>query len=94
MNPGGATIMDTYFEYNGKVYSTPNLPKKLKRMHLSKNDIKIIPKIEATIKKVAEEEKDNEVKKYYFRNKYNGFILTSIYPDLRNINNKEQWEKI
>ena len=41
-----------YFVYNGKVYSTPNLSKKLKRMHLSKNDVKIIPKMEATIKKV------------------------------------------
>ena len=47
-----------YFEYNGKVYSTPNLSKKLKRMHLSKNDVKIIPKMEATIKKIVEEEKD------------------------------------
>ena len=82
-----------YFQYNGKVYSTPNLSKKLKRMHLSKNDVKIIPKMEATIKKVVEEEKD-DTKKYYFRNKYTGHTLVSIYPDLRNVSNKEQWEKI
>lgn len=82
-----------YFEYNNKVYEVPNLEKKLKRMHLSKNDVKMISKMEATIKKVVEEEKD-DTKKYYFRNKYTGHTLVSIYPDLRNISNKEQWEKI
>ena len=31
------------FEYNGKQITTPNLEKKLKRMKLSLNDIKIVP---------------------------------------------------
>jgi hypothetical protein len=32
----------TTFEYNGKIISTPNLEKKLKRMKLSMEEIKIV----------------------------------------------------
>lgn len=34
--------METTFKYNGKVITTPNLEKKLKRMKISINDIEII----------------------------------------------------
>lgn len=36
--------MDITFKYNGKIISTPNLEKKLKRMKISLNDIEIIEK--------------------------------------------------
>lgn len=34
--------METTFKYNGKIISTPNLEKKLKRMKISIDDIEII----------------------------------------------------
>lgn len=34
--------MDTIFKYNGKIISTPNLEKKLKRMKISIDDIEIV----------------------------------------------------
>ena len=34
--------MDTIFKYNGKIITTPNLEKKLKKMKISINDIEII----------------------------------------------------
>ena len=34
--------METTFKYNGKVITTPNLEKKLKRMKISIDDIEII----------------------------------------------------
>lgn len=37
------------FEYNGKQITTPNLEKKLKRMKISLEDIKIIPTLEKII---------------------------------------------
>lgn len=44
--------MDITFKYNGKIISTPNLEKKLKRMKISIDDIEII---ETPIKKKEEE---------------------------------------
>lgn len=38
--------MEITFKYNGKIISTPNLEKKLKRMKISINDIEILEKIE------------------------------------------------
>ena len=40
-NPSKPT-MEVTFKYNGKIISTPNLEKKLKRMKISINDIEII----------------------------------------------------
>ena len=40
-NPGAPT-MDITFKYNGKIISTPNLEKKLKRMKISIDDIEIV----------------------------------------------------
>ena len=49
-NPDTPTMT---FKYNGKIISTPNLEKKLKRMKISINDIEIIDDI-IPIKKVEE----------------------------------------
>lgn len=49
--------MDITFKYNGKIITTPNLEKKLKRMKLRLSDIEII---EAPIKKTS----DNGVEDY------------------------------
>jgi len=49
--------MDITFKYNGKIITTPNLEKKLKRMKLNLEDIEII---DNPIKK----EKDNGIEDY------------------------------
>ena len=46
--------MDITFKYNGKIISTPNLEKKLKRMKISIDDIEII---ENPVKKKEEDSK-------------------------------------
>lgn len=43
------------FKYQGKVYTTPNLEKKLKRMSITKQDIEILPTLEKEIVKESEE---------------------------------------
>lgn len=47
--------MEVIFRYNGKIISTPNLEKKLKKMKISINDIEII---ETPIKKTEEKEEE------------------------------------
>lgn len=69
------------FKYKNKLISTPNLEKKLKRMKLSINDVEIIE--EKKIKKDLEEI-DTSIKKYYFRNRINGYIQVSIYDKCPN----------
>ena len=54
--------MDITFKYQGKIISTPNFEKKLKRMKISINDIEIID--EPVIKKVEETGIDD-----YFKDK-------------------------
>ena len=56
-NPGEAT-MNTTFKYQGKIISTPNLGKKLKRMKISIDDIEIIETQEP--KKQEKEEYDED----------------------------------
>lgn len=68
--------MEITFKYKNKIISTPNLEKKLKRMKLSLKDIEIIEEE----KKIILDE-DNEVIKYYFINKDNGYRICSIYPE-------------
>lgn len=57
--------MEITFKYNGKIITTPNLEKKLKRMKISKEDIEIIDDIpkEEVIEEVeeVEEESDKEM---------------------------------
>ena len=78
------------FKYNNKIYETPNLEKKLKRMRLTLDDIEILN--ESIIKKVSnEDDKDNGITKHHFRLP-NGYTITSIYDNLKylNINDYEQ----
>lgn len=63
------------FLYNNKIYETPNLEKKLKRMKISINDIEILGDIEET-KEIEELEED---KKFYFINRITGYRHCSIY---------------
>jgi len=65
----------TKFTYNGRIYNPVNLEKKLKKMGITRNDIKIIPDKEEVIEM-------NDVKLYYFKNKVNGHTITSIYDNL------------
>lgn len=69
--------MEITFKYNNKIYSTPNLEKKLKRMKLSLEDIEII---ETPVKKEIQEE-DNEEKEqiFYFINEDTGYRHCSVY---------------
>lgn len=67
--------METTFKYKGKIITTPNLEKKLKRMKLSLDDIEIIDNI--PIK--TDNEEENDIKLYRFFNKDTGYTITSIY---------------
>ena len=73
-----------------------SLDKKLKKLRIDKNEIDILfegdlTKDELEIKflemtkeiKVVEEEDD--IKKYYFKNRIDNSIITSIYPTLDNL---------
>lgn len=78
------------FKYNNKIYETPNLEKKLKRMRLTLDDIEILN--EPIVKKVSnEDDKDNGIIKHHFILP-NGYTITSIYDNLKylNINDYEQ----
>lgn len=76
-NPNEAT-MDITFKYNGKIISTPNLEKKLKRMKISINDIEILG---TSIKDTKKE--DNELEDY-FKNKRQ-VIVRSNEDDIRRV---------
>lgn len=68
--------METTFKYKGKIITTPNLEKKLKRMKLSIDDIEIIDNFPI---KTDNEEEENDIKLYRFFNKSTGYTITSIY---------------
>jgi len=69
--------METTFKYQGKIITTPNLEKKLKRMKISINDIEII---ETSVKK----EKPNEGLEDYMLNKRQ-IIVRSTEDDIRRV---------
>lgn len=69
-----------YFKYNNKVYEVPNLEKKLKRMKLSLEDIKLIDKPSP-----KEDNDDNEVIIKHHFILPNGYTVTSIYNNLDNL---------
>ena len=69
--------METTFKYNGKIITTPNLEKKLKRMKISINDIEII---DNPIKK----EKSNEGIEDYMLNKRQ-VIVRSTEDNIRRV---------
>ena len=69
--------METTFKYNGKVITTPNLEKKLKRMKISIDDIEII---EIPIK----EKKSDEGIEDYMLDKEQ-VIVRSTLDDIRRV---------
>lgn len=77
----------TKFIYDNKPYHTPNLEKKLKKMGITIDDIKIVEEEKAI------EPIDNSIKKYEFFNPNNGYTRTSIYPELTEKQIKEGWIK-
>lgn len=86
------------FEYDGKIYSPSNLEKKLKKLKITINDIKIL---EDTSKKQIETIKEetyhqaNKIALYIFYNTQNGHTIVSIYnnlDDLVNCINVKDWE--
>ena len=73
-------IIETYFKYQDKIYKTSNLDKKLKRMKLTLADIELIDKPV----KVDNDNEDNGITKHHFILP-NGYIVTSIYDNLDNL---------
>ena len=69
--------METTFKYQGKIITTPNLEKKLKRMKISVDDIEII---NAPVKK----EESNEGLEDYMLNKRK-VIVRSTEDDVRRV---------
>lgn len=84
--------MEIKFKYDGKIISTPNLEKKLKRMKISIDDIEII---KDEIKQIPQESSEEVSPRYYFKNINNGYTITSIYPTIPEwVENKEEWKKV
>lgn len=69
--------METTFKYKGKIITTPNLEKKLKRMKISIDDIEII---DTPIKK---KEVDSGLEDYMLNKKQ--MIVRSTQDDIRRI---------
>ena len=69
--------MDITFKYKGKIITTPNLEKKLKRMKISINDIEII---DAPIKK---KEVDSGLEDYMLNKKQ--VVVRSTQDNIRRI---------
>lgn len=67
--------MDIIFKYNGKVITTPNLEKKLKRMKLQLSDIEIIEK---------EKKPSNDGIEDYMKNKEK-VIIRSKLDEIRRV---------
>lgn len=72
--------MPITFMYNGKQYTTNELNKKLIKMGITENDIKICKKQDCAIG-----EPDRDKKLYRFYNRHTGETIVSIYPDLNNL---------
>ena len=70
--------METTFKYNGKIITTPNLEKKLKRMKLQLSDIEII---ETPIKK--EKPSNDGIEDYMLDRKQ--IIVRSTEDDIRRV---------
>jgi len=69
--------METTFKYQGKIISTPNLEKKLKRMKISIDDIEIIPTPE------KKEKNDSGIEDYMLDKEQ--VIIRSTEDDIRRI---------
>lgn len=80
----------TSFKYKDKIYTTTNLENKLNKLGIELQDIEILKKQDNSIG-----ETDNTIQKYYFKNKYTGETIVSIYDNLYNLKqiiNIEDWE--
>lgn len=91
--------MAVIFKHNDKVYQCMSLDKKLKKLRINKNEIDILYEGDLTkdelenkflemTKEIKEcKESEDSIKKYYFKNRIDGSIITSIYPNLDDLSN-------
>ena len=71
------------FLYKGQKCYTNNLPKKLKRMKITENDIEILREFDETEKKVKVEEEIDDTWTYYVFQNSKGYYLWGINkPDI------------
>lgn len=88
--------MAVIFKHNNKVYQCMSLDKKLKKLRIDKNEIDILFKGDLTkdeletkflemTKETKVVEEEDDIKKYYFKNRIDNSIITSIYPTLDNL---------
>ena len=80
----------TKFKYKEVEYSTWSLEDFLKKKKIPRKEIQII---EETVEQVQMDDR----LKYYFKNKYTGETIVSIYDNLQNLKqiiNIEDWEKL
>lgn len=88
--------MAVIFKHNNKVYQCMSLDKKLKKLRINKDEIDILFEGELTkdeleskflemTKEIKVVEEEDDIKKYYFKNRIDNSIITSIYPTLDNL---------
>lgn len=88
--------MAVIFKHNNKVYQCMSLDKKLKKLRIDKNEIDILfegdltkDELETKFLEMTKEikviEEEDDIKKYYFKNRIDNSIITSIYPTLDNL---------
>lgn len=88
--------MAVIFKHNNKVYQCMSLDKKLKKLRINKDEIDILFEGDLTkdeletkflemTKEIKVVEEENDIKKYYFKNRIDNSIITSIYPTLDNL---------
>lgn len=75
-NPSTPTNMEVTFKYNGKIITTPNLEKKLKRMKLTMEDIEIV---NLPIKKEKDDEYEESDKEMVIVRSTEDFIRRVCY---------------
>lgn len=88
--------MAVIFKHNDKVYQCMSLDKKLKKLRIDKNEIDILFEGDLTkdeletkflemTKEIKVVEEEDDIKKYYFKNRIDNSIITSIYSTLDNL---------
>lgn len=88
--------MAVIFKHNNKVYQCMSLDKKLKKLRIDKNEIDILFEGDLTkdeletkflemTKEIKVVEEEDDIKKYYFKNRIDNSIITSIYSTLDNL---------
>ena len=79
------------FMYNGRIYNPVNVEKKLKKMGITMDDIKIIPE------EIKEVKYEDDTITYLFIDRVNGKRIVSIYDnldDLKDLINVNDYEKV